>query len=257
MCSFAIAVVCAYSVSKSPISLMAEANFQSSLDSEGSSSLTSDEPSVSSLPAKKNKTYDAAYKLKVIEYAAKHTNGEAGRKFNVGESSVRDWRKQKNKLAVLPSVYLVEVVEPTHLTLTAWIEDQRSRHLRVTRTTIQKKALDLCGGDDGFSASRGWLENFLRRNGFSLRRRTTVSQRLPQDFIPKVSSFILHVRKLRLVKNYQLSSIGNMDETPLWLDMPGDTTVSRIGERSVSNEPQVMTKVASQSSWQQWQMVGS
>ena len=82
---------------------MAETNFQSSLDSEGSSSLTSDEPSVSSLPAKKNKTYDAAYKLKVIEYAAKHTNREAGRKFNVGESSVRDWRKQKNKLAVLPS----------------------------------------------------------------------------------------------------------------------------------------------------------
>ncbi len=25
-----------------------------------------------------------------------------------------------------------------------------------------------------------------------------------------------------------------MDETPLWLDMPGDTSVSRIGERSVS-----------------------
>ena len=28
--------------------------------------------------------------------------------------------------------------------------------------------------------------------------------------------------------------IGNMDETPLWLDMPGDTTVSRVGERTVS-----------------------
>ncbi len=25
-----------------------------------------------------------------------------------------------------------------------------------------------------------------------------------------------------------------MDETPLWLDMPGDTTVSRVGERSIS-----------------------
>ena len=25
-----------------------------------------------------------------------------------------------------------------------------------------------------------------------------------------------------------------MDETPLWLDMPGDTTVSRVGERIVS-----------------------
>ena len=44
----------AYSVSvKSPISLMAEAHFQTSVDSKGSSPLTSDEPSVSSVPAKK------------------------------------------------------------------------------------------------------------------------------------------------------------------------------------------------------------
>ena len=28
--------------------------------------------------------------------------------------------------------------------------------------------------------------------------------------------------------------IGNMDETPLWLDMPGNTTVSRVGENTVS-----------------------
>ena len=57
---------------------------------------------------------------------------------------------------------------------------------------------------------------------------------LPQDLIPKVSSFILHVRKLRLLHQYQMSSIGNMDETPLWLYMPGDTTVSCVGERSVA-----------------------
>jgi len=31
-----------------------------------------------------------------------------------------------------------------------------------------------------------------------------------------------------------MSSIGNMDETPLWLDMPGDTTVAHVGERSVA-----------------------
>ena len=33
---------------------------------------------------------------------------------------------------------------------------------------------------------------------------------------------------------YALASIGNMDETPLWLDVPGDTTVARVGDRSVS-----------------------
>ncbi len=80
----------------------------------------------------------------------------------------------------------------------------------------------------------GWLEKFLKSNSFSLRRRTTVSLRLPQDLIPKDSSFIIHVRKLGMSTRYQLPSIGNMDETPIWLDMPGDTSVSRIGERSVS-----------------------
>ena len=34
--------------------------------------------------------------------------------------------------------------------------------------------------------------------------------------------------------SYPLAMIGNMDETPLWLDMPGDTTVSRVGEHTVS-----------------------
>ena len=33
---------------------------------------------------------------------------------------------------------------------------------------------------------------------------------------------------------YSLLCIGNMDETPLWLDMPGETTISRVAERSVS-----------------------
>ncbi len=39
---------------------------------------------------------------------------------------------------------------------------------------------------------------------------------------------------MRLLHQYPLGCIGNMDETPLWLDMPGDTTVSRVGERSIS-----------------------
>ena len=43
----------------------------------------------------------------------------------------------------------------------------------------------------------------------------------------------MKIRKLRLQRNYPLSSIGNMDETPLWLDMPRDTTITRQGDRTV------------------------
>ena len=50
--------------------------------------------------------------------------------------------------------------------------------------------------------------------------------------IAKVSTFVLRVRRMRWLHQYTLSC--NIDETPLWLDMPGDTTVMRAGERTVS-----------------------
>ena len=60
-----------------------------------------------------------------------------------------------------------------------------------------------------------------------------MSQKLPTDLVPKVISFIINTCKLHLQHEYPLSSIRNMDETPLWLDMPGDTTITRQGDRTV------------------------
>ena len=60
-----------------------------------------------------------------------------------------------------------------------------------------------------------------------------MGQRLPQDLLTKVVGFIVSTRRLRYFKNYLPSSIGNMDETPLWLETPRDTTIARRGERSI------------------------
>ena len=151
----------------------------------------------------KRKSYDTAFKLKVIEQAEICNNREASRKFGVGESSIRDWRKQRNQLKELPSKRLrltgggrKAQAPDMEEELSAWIDSQRSLHIRVTRSAIQLKARELYEGEEEFSASRGWLEKFLKRKGFSLRR-TTVSQRLPEDSLSKVSSFILRIRKLK------------------------------------------------------------
>ena len=176
------------------------------------------------------------FKRKVVQYAENNSNRAAARRHQVDERSVRDWGKQKEQLNTLPSKKqclpgagrkpkLPEVKEQ----LAVWIEHQLAHHLRVTRTMIQQKAIQLHAGEEEFSASRGWLENFLRHHNFSLRRKTT-SQWLPQDMIAKVSTFVLRVRKMRLLHQYPISC---MDETPLWLDMPGDTTVMRAGECTV------------------------
>ena len=51
-----------------------------------------------------------------------------------------------------------------------------------------------------FTVSRGWLEKFFKRYELTIRRQ---------------------------------SAIGNVDETPCWMDMPGETTMERAGVISV------------------------
>jgi transposase-like protein len=193
---------------------------------------------------KKKRSFEAAFKLKVVEHAEKKSNRDAARVFSVDESQVRNWRKHKHQLINLPSKKrrlegagrkpLLQDVEEQ---LENWIENLRADNLRVTRSSIQEKAKELVAVSENssvdFVASRGWLENFLKRKQFTLRRRTTVGQHLPNQMIPKVAQFVMNIRKLAIQHCYSLRAIGNMDETPVWLDMPGDTTITRVGSQSV------------------------
>ena len=43
----------------------------------------------------------------------------------------------------------------------------------------------------------------------------------------------MRVRKMRQLMQYPLASTENMDETALWLNMPGNTTVAHIGQCSI------------------------
>lgn len=84
-----------------------------------------------------------------------------------------------------------------------------------------------------FRASRGWVERMMRRNGFSLRRRTTICQKLPGDFDDKLVAFQKYVIGLRRDHDYSFGQIGNADETPVFFDMPSAYTVNEVGAREV------------------------
>jgi transposase-like protein len=50
----------------------------------------------------KRKSYTAEFKLKIVKYDEGNNNKSAGREYCVDESIVRDWRKYKNVLSVMP-----------------------------------------------------------------------------------------------------------------------------------------------------------
>ena len=96
---------------------------------------------------KKIQKYSPDLKKQVIAFAEEHGNRPASRHFKVDERRIPEWRSQKSEIVQL---------------VASKKGKQRSKF-------------------EEFKASRGWLTRFMKRNGLSLRRKTSVAQQDPKD----------------------------------------------------------------------------
>ena len=83
------------------------------------------------------KSYTAKEKLAVIKFAEAHGNRAAGREFGVGEASVRDWRRMKDRLAKLPKTKQADRGSKAHFQqveeqLLEWVTDRRRQGIAVS-----------------------------------------------------------------------------------------------------------------------------
>jgi hypothetical protein len=112
----------------------------------------------------------------------------------------------------------------------------RNNGVRVSHEMLHFKASETATrqriSPSQFKVSRRWMCRFMKRKGLSLRRRTSLSQRMPKDFDDKIIVFHKFVIGLRKNNIYLLSQIGNGDQTPLYFDMPTNTTIEGKGERA-------------------------
>ena len=65
------------------------------------------------------------------------------------------------------------------------------------------------------------------------RAKTSIQQKLPAQLETKLEEFISNVKVLREIYKFSKSLIINMDETPVYFDMPASTTVNKKGCREV------------------------
>ena len=119
--------------------------------------------------------------------------------------------------------------------IVVWIQTQRECQLSVSRHSIRRYLLALTKVNyPDFKASDGWLANFMKRNNFSLRSRTSLSQKLPADLEVRLAVFYQHLSQLRI--EHELDEdclLQNMDEVPLVFDTVPWRMVHARGENDV------------------------
>jgi len=118
--------------------------------------------------------------------------------------------------------------------LLQWIYMMNDQHLPVSVKLLSKKAkILITQHQPDFKASHGWYAKFLQRNDLSLRKRTSLSQKLPRQLESKITTFYTQCGKAIKIGKYPLGLIGNMDETPMWFDIVPQRSVAKKGTKSV------------------------
>jgi hypothetical protein len=135
----------------------------------------------------KYSNYTAGFKLKVIEYADKHGNRASSREFSVLEFNMRCWRKQKDALLQTTNKSRKAFRGPKsgkfpqlEDEILKYVRGLRSNGVSVSHEMLHFKACEIATrqgiSPSQFKVSRGWICRFMKRKGFSLRRRTSLSQ---------------------------------------------------------------------------------
>ncbi|KAL1424619.1 hypothetical protein MTO96_020023 [Rhipicephalus appendiculatus] len=133
--------------------------------------------------------------LEVLKFAIllakERGNSSAVRHLGVTESTVRGWRKCRDRIFQAaptrkafcgPKTGRFPKIEED---LAEFVRQRRGQFLPLNAELVQIKARELAREAgvprDTFKASRSWVQKFMRRAGFSLRRRTSICQKLPPE----------------------------------------------------------------------------
>jgi len=178
--------------------------------------------------------------MEIVEHTKIHGINAAARQFKLTASTVSGWMKlnfdeQRSKGgrkfgAGRPLTYPPEFDEQ----IAKWILEQRELQVPVSTDNIKHYARNLISPlHPQFKASQSWLYPFFKRHNFSLRPRTSLSQKLPSDLEEKMSAFHNFVRRQRDSYEFEDNLIINMDETPVYFDIVPGKTVDQVGTKSV------------------------
>ena len=185
-----------------------------------------------------------AEKIKIANYSIENSINKAAEKFGVERKSYRKWREHLPELTKVSSKSMTKTLHKDKKANTKDIEDElvewilmnRSLGIAVTSWEVIIKA---CSFDESLKLKnvntlQNWCYRFLKRNMLTFRSGTHVGQKLSESYPELIRRFTKFNEDLRWDNSFELSQIANMDETPLFMNIPNTMTIAKIGSKEVN-----------------------
>ena len=181
------------------------------------------------------KTYSKEFKQQVMNYYIKFNFSMTISKYKVPEGTLKRWitaftNHGEESFVDKRQCNGGKPLDDIDVELVSYIKQLRSQHLPVTPLMITQRSLKLMKRDD-FTASSKWLRNFLKRNSFSIRKKTHVVQKLKDDYHFEVERYF---KELKSITNLSDPLFLNFDETSVPFDPSSSTTIDEKGSKEVS-----------------------
>ena len=145
------------------------------------------------MPKVQRSSYSASEKLQILQYAKNHGQRAAARNFTIDHFMISHWEKQEETLKSAKGKIdaLVQKKRQNILKLKAslkiWLTEFRKDGIAVTPKIVKTHMKEILinqfahiyPNSENFLASERWFYGFLKRSGYSLRRKTKIGQKLP------------------------------------------------------------------------------
>ena len=159
----------------------------------------------------KHKKYKIKFKEEVVRYAKEYSVNETAKKFGIHRKSVQEWKKKENCLMEVQRKYATTFLlvgaerkvkhDTVERGITDFFRDCRAQKLPVSRRRLKLKGREIyqkmvsegTAESDSFTASEGWLSKCVERHDLTMRRSTTVCQKTPDAYVPKLINFLCFV----------------------------------------------------------------
>lgn len=201
----------------------------------------------------KKKYFSAKRKLEIIDLRVKHnmTYYQVAKQCGLQAQQVKRWEKKRNVLLKIARsgktgfvARLKNKMLPSHRAVETevyeYVQRLRSQDVAVSSANIQQKAkeIDSTFHDGDPIKLKWWSYQFLRRHNLSVRRPTREGQKLSGHLQEEKEDFVQSITE-RVAEGGTLEGLDkrfiiNMDETPVYFEPHGRTTIHSRGDRTVS-----------------------